>query len=1573
MEAKAIEHVRKKEWIRAAEIYNQLLLNKHLNKQQTVAYLLNRSECFLELRQHEAVVADCRRVIRLLADRKDDNESNARRRLVYALLALHRFAEAEVAVKEWGASKYNSQCQSGEVLKLLEEFNTFSNKTKNLHNGATVSDIKNKQINVIEKEVYQMDDFCVCTYCNITFKEKMELRAHCQTESHQQVIMSDEGRDWYWRPPPRGADVYSLCESWLESGVCRFGLQCVEAHGPEELAEWKERFEYRLMKLKKAYEKELFGKSYTEELLEKWVHSTNPENVMKESLDYIKDNCSSDLITIMSTKNSTHEWEFTLITEPMLFAVALLQDTHRNHFELGGILYREISKDPNSQYFRFDLKNKQEWTHKTDLQYIPCLKEYKVKVIFKTDIYGTFRQSVVFNFGMEPVLVKHICVDVMPVTDLEKINELKKEIVLSNIDRWNSGNSNIIPFTSHLTCITPSYGDTESGWAKTLNNMYPCPRPETFALSQTTVTERKLTRHNYKARIHELLYIEEMARYEQIALYNLKARLRIAESYVLAPNSNASSTAKYSNSGELFALIKLGKDLSEDTSAGRLILNNCTSVLISPDIEVSDGKPKVYECLIEDKGKKVIYLRLSARAVADLKLISDTEFPAQVQFQLNRIPYCEWHFAVDKISDLKIIYPETYLEPNIPWSPQRQWSDGLDTRLNLKQKEAIVAITTPLYLSLPPILIIGPFGTGKTFTLAQAIKQLILQPDNRILICTHSNSAADLYIKDYLHPYVENGHVEAKPLRIYYQKRWVATVHETVQKYCLIDLNGSNRSFRIPTIEDITKHRIVVVTLSISMYLSTLGLPRGFFTHILLDEAAQAMECEAIMPLGLANESTRIVLAGDHMQLSPEIFSHFAKERNLHVSLLERLYDHYPTAFPCKILLSENYRAHEAIIQFTSESFYDQKLVACGKQPKHDVYYPLTFFTTRGEDIQDQNSTAFYNNSEVYEIVERVVELKRMWPLSWGAFDEHSIGIMTPYSDQVFRIRSELRKRRLYGISVERVLNVQGKQFRAVFLSTVRTRRTCTSSTKSADEVDYGFLSNSKLLNTAVTRAQSLVAVVGDPIALCSIGRCSKVWERFIQICNENNSLFGITWSQLRSQLDGVEFKKSYVLNPLAPEFVPKKFLMEAFIINSRVLPPVVNPQWMNNPPPIPHSMVRFPQPPPFASPPIVDPFMPVVLYPNQILQPTPHMVAVRPPLPSWPVNNVPPPQTPHRPPVSFPREMEQPNIQPPASMIPNPFPPQLPQVLHKTMPNPQSIIDPRVPPIPCKILTQGNEIIDCSRPNMQMPHIERKHEETGMIQFLNNVHFPETFQNSSCSLNDYINLLPPKMTLADMITQTYDVQESWFHHLLKTKGIEAAKKFEYLIHTTTKKEPIQNQNVSAPSASSPCKSYIQDQLPDLNWYNKPVNQINLNQPVYLLDNVAAPTRMNIRPNNEICSPNEVGCTSMPLYKRQGMPPRLAELKNFDENGCPMSMPGKSMYEPHKKDWQNEINAEFSNLKVGETESIDDVVKRYNGMTYASILRSQKPCVNSNSLDLLNIKQDTVSSNGPRLYQYFSS
>lgn len=889
---------------------------------------------------------------------------------------------------------------------------------------------------------------------------------------------------------------------------------------------------------------------------------------MKEKIDGVEETCSNELVTTVSSKVSKREWTFVLKTKRMLKAVALLQDAHRNHFMLKQVYPAEPRPSKRGQTYgnkvvEAELLSDQEWiVPNPDERYseIPNerspILEHRVKVVFSTDIYGTFRQSVVFDFGSEPVLVKHFCVDVIPVTDADKIQEIKKEMVVTSSQRWDDTNSQIISYTAALTLHQQSATQKlDEEREHDLIQRYPCPRASTFTLTQSTITEKKLTKNNYRSRMHELLYVEEIARYDQVARYNLTTKLQITNNYLLSPSGMATSTAKYSHSGELFALLALGKDVSEDTSAGRLILNNCASVYISNAGAVLNDtdKRKVYEGLIEDKGKSMIYLKLSAQCVSELGLTAETEFLADIQFQLNRLTYCEWHHAIDKIADYRVIFPETFLEPSIPWTPKKQWSDALDPRLNQKQKEAILAITAMSNVPLPPILLIGPFGTGKTYTLASSIQQLLLQPDARILICTHSNSAADLYIKEYLHPWVEEGNKEATPLRVYYHKRWVATVNTIVQKYCLIDLVGSVRLFRRPTKEDLMQYRIVVVTLNISMELASLDLPKGYFTHILLDEAAQAMECEAIMPIALAGENTRIVLAGDHMQMSPEIFSNFAKERRLHISLLERLYDHYPVDFPCKILLCENYRAHEAIIKFTSELFYDQKLIASGKQPRHEKYYPLTFFTTRGEDVQDKNSTAFYNNSEVYEVVERVQDLRKHWPASWGKMNDQSIGIMTPYADQVFRIRSELRKRKMGGISVERVLNVQGKQFRAIFLSTVRTRRTCpntgnANSNNQTEDMDYGFLSNSKLLNTAITRAQSLVAVVGDPIALCSIGRCRKVWERFIDICNHNKSLFGITWSLLRSQLDGVELKKTFQLNPLAKEFVPRAMQAETYL-----------------------------------------------------------------------------------------------------------------------------------------------------------------------------------------------------------------------------------------------------------------------------------------------------------------------------------------------------------------------------------------------------------------------------------------
>uniref|UniRef100_A0A452DPG3 Probable helicase with zinc finger domain n=1 Tax=Capra hircus TaxID=9925 RepID=A0A452DPG3_CAPHI len=945
---------------------------------------------------------------------------------------------------------------------------------------------------------------------------------------------------WHFRPPPRGitsSEEYTLCKRFLERGICRYGAQCTSAHSQEELAEWQKRYASRLIKLKQQNENKQLSGSYMETLIEKWMNSLSPEKVLSECVEGVKVEHDPGLSVTVNTKKSHQTWTFALTCKParMLCRVALLYDAHRPHFSIIAI----SAGDSTTQVSQEVPENCQEWIGGKMAPNGLDHYVYKVGIAFNTEIFGTFRQTIVFDFGLEPVLMQRVMIDAASTEDLEYLMHAKQQLV-TTAKRWDSSSKTVVDFEPNETT------DLE----KSLLIRYQIPLSADQLFTQS-VLDKSLTKTNYQSRLHDLLYIEEIAQYKEVSKFNLKVQLQILASFML---TGVSGGAKYAQNGQLFGRFKLTETLSEDTLAGRLVMTKVNAVYLLPVpkeklVQTQGTKEKVYEATIEEKTKEYIFLRISRECCEELNLRPDYDTQVELQFQLNRLPLCEMHYALDRVKDNGVLFPDIAMAPAIPWSPNRQWDEQLDPRLNAKQKEAVLAITTPLSIQLPPVLIIGPYGTGKTFTLAQAVKHILQQQETRILICTHSNSAADLYIKDYLHPYVEAGNPQARPLRVYFRNRWVKTVHPVVHQYCLI--SSAHSTFQMPQKEDILKHRVVVVTLNTSQYLCQLDLDPGFFTHILLDEAAQAMECETIMPLALATRHTRVVLAGDHMQLSPFVYSEFARERNLHVSLLDRLYEHYPAEFPCRILLCENYRSHEAIINYTSELFYEGKLMASGKQPAHKEFYPLTFFTARGEDVQEKNSTAFYNNAEVFEVVERVEELRRKWPVAWGKLDDGSIGVVTPYADQVFRIRAELRKKRLSDVNVERVLNVQGKQFRVLFLSTVRTRHTCKHKQTpikkkeqlledSTEDLDYGFLSNYKLLNTAITRAQSLVAVVGDPIALCSIGRCRKFWERFIALCHENSSLHGITFEQIKAQLEALELKKTYVLNPLAPEFIPR-------------------------------------------------------------------------------------------------------------------------------------------------------------------------------------------------------------------------------------------------------------------------------------------------------------------------------------------------------------------------------------------------------------------------------------------------
>jgi hypothetical protein len=85
-------------------------------------------------------------------------------------------------------------------------------------------------------------------------------------------------------------------------------------------------------------------------------------------------------------------------------------------------------------------------------------------------------------------------------------------------------------------------------------------------------------------------------------------------------------------------------------------------------------------------------------------------------------------------------------------------------------------------------------------------------------------------------------------------------------------------------------------------------------------------------------------------------------------------------------------------------------------------------------------------------------------------------------------------------------------------------------------ELDFAFLSDPRFLNTAVTRAQSLLAVVGDPMSLCSVGACRNLWKEYLQRCDANKGLYGCT---LKTVMDFC--LRSQALDPSAHEFTPNK------------------------------------------------------------------------------------------------------------------------------------------------------------------------------------------------------------------------------------------------------------------------------------------------------------------------------------------------------------------------------------------------------------------------------------------------
>lgn len=411
-----------------------------------------------------------------------------------------------------------------------------------------------------------------------------------------------------------------------------------------------------------------------------------------------------------------------------------------------------------------------------------------------------------------------------------------------------------------------------------------------------------------------------------------------------------------------------------------------------------------------------------------------------------------------------------------------------------------------------PYMINGPPGTGKTMTLVEVILQLYrARADSRILICASSNCAADHILDKILK---EKGIKiqENAIFRLNASSRPVEDMEPEYLKFCYIEQS----IFRCPPLQALLHYRIIITTYMSSAVIYAEGVRQGHFSHIILDEAGQASEPETLVSISsLCHKDTVVVLAGDPMQLGPVIFSQDAKRHGLGKSYLERL-------FECELYsegdegyvttLRRNYRSHPEILHLPSELFYNGELVACHETMKSKLWedilpnkeFPVLFKGIQAYDEREGDNPSWFNRTEASVVVKLIKKL-----LDKEEVSEADIGVITPYRQQVAKIKKALENDEIHDIKIGSVEQFQGQEREVIIISTVRS----TVKHNDFDRVYHlGFLSNPKRFNVAITRARSLLVIVGNPHII------SKVWSNLqtnFHLCNFCGIWYYLSQSQI--------------------------------------------------------------------------------------------------------------------------------------------------------------------------------------------------------------------------------------------------------------------------------------------------------------------------------------------------------------------------------------------------------------------------------------------------------------------------
>lgn len=348
----------------------------------------------------------------------------------------------------------------------------------------------------------------------------------------------------------------------------------------------------------------------------------------------------------------------------------------------------------------------------------------------------------------------------------------------------------------------------------------------------------------------------------------------------------------------------------------------------------------------------------------------------------------------------------------------------------------------------------GPPGTGKTYTGASMIVELFRQ-DKRIGVTAVSHKV----IRNLIDKTIEIGNKENVT---------ISAAHKTSDESDnlpdgLVEISGNKEAF-----EALAKGKILGGT----SWLWTREEAEGQLDYLFVDEAGQMSLANV---LACSRAAKNIVLLGDPQQLEqPQQGAH---PEGTEISALNHILDGHKTMPEEKgLFLNITWRLPPEITRFTSEQFYENRLVSKPELERQKIYGESKItgsglFFLPVEHKGNQN-TSIEEVEAIGVIAKEIVNSGLKWQNLDG--DEFPIAledvlIVAPYNAQVSAI-----KNRLPDFRVGTVDKFQGQEAPIVIYS-------MTSSSPDDAPRGMAFLYDPHRLNVATSRAQCVSLLVASP------------------------------------------------------------------------------------------------------------------------------------------------------------------------------------------------------------------------------------------------------------------------------------------------------------------------------------------------------------------------------------------------------------------------------------------------------------------------------------------------------------